>query len=179
MPKMESQEKMKSPHTKTKPQADRTLAEEDTTAQRLRALSNTRPERASFALGMAAPTSTEIAQDRHKPAVPQLLIFGNPVPTKGNLVQQFRFNPSQLLCPQQTTLSSSLLSNKEAWNTRRTGSSHPDTQATASRKNKFPYQDPKPKEHIQKKILFACSVKYQARAVSLLCGWPLHNHGEP
>ena len=53
--KIQSQENMKNPHTRTKPQADRTLSEEDTTAHCLHAMSNTKPDRASFALGMAAP----------------------------------------------------------------------------------------------------------------------------
>ena len=38
-----------------KPQPERTLADEDTEAHCLRAVSNTGPERASFALGTAAP----------------------------------------------------------------------------------------------------------------------------
>ena len=87
---------MKSPHSKTKPQADRTLAEEETTLQCLRAMSNTRPDRSNFALAMAAPPPWRVmnSQGRDKSVIPELLpksldelIFGHTVPTKGDLVQ--------------------------------------------------------------------------------------------
>ena len=81
--------------------------------------SNTKPARASFALGMAAQRqkrSNEFTQGRHEPAVPELLpksldelISSDPVPNKGHLVQQLRFNPSKLWSPQQIILFSSLL----------------------------------------------------------------------
>ena len=51
IPKMQSQEK----NEESTHQADQTLSEEDTTAHCLGAMSNTKPDIASFALGMAAP----------------------------------------------------------------------------------------------------------------------------
>ena len=113
---------MKSPHTKTKPLAERTLAEEETTLHCLRAMSNTRPDRASFALGTAAPpqwrvmnslkAATNLRSPKLLPKSLDELIFGHTIPTKGDLVQQFRFNPSKLRRTQQIVLASSLLSDK-------------------------------------------------------------------
>ena len=59
-----------------KPQTERTLADEDTEAYCLRAMSNTRPERAFFRFGngcSSTMTRDELTQRRHKTAIPELL----------------------------------------------------------------------------------------------------------